>query len=206
MKRFSVLIVACLALLGLSGCDQYGGVISMAIGDHVSNFDNGNMSHEQEHGTIAASEAIETLEFSSLDEFLLNFSTVKAGRATVDFANSATNTGFAALERLYLPTNIPEAYQLFRITVNEEAVSIWYLPEEYLGSEDAIWFAISQQRHFLFSFTRWNIESPMDGILRQNRSTEEDLIDGKYLFIEPNMFIWGSDSEVVTVCTYAATR
>ncbi|MCL2420400.1 MAG: hypothetical protein FWD03_00950 [Defluviitaleaceae bacterium] len=150
---------------------------------------------------IAASEVIDQLEFSSLEEFLVSYNTVRSGRAVGELAALSESVDFMGLERLYLPVAIPDDYQLFRIRVNEETVSFWYLSETDLVSEATIRDAIAQRRDFLFGFTRWNIESPMEGILRQNGATEEDLVDGRYLFIGSNMVIWASDRDVMTLYT-----
>jgi len=139
--------------------------------------------------------------FSSLEEFVLTYSTALAGRAGDDIAILAESMNLSTLERLYMPTNIPSEYQLYRITVDENAVTLLYLHSDDLVTEGMIWDALINQRHFKFVVTRWDIDSPMAGILAQTESTDADLIDGRYLFIEPNMFIWSSDRDVIYMYT-----
>jgi len=139
------------------------------------------------------------LEFTSLEEFLDSHRTVRAGKATGELACLAEKVNFAALEKLFFPTGIPAEFQIYKIITNKENASIWYLHKEDLTSEDKTRDAIVHQRHYLFSFTRLDIESPMDSILRQNFVSKEFLIEGKYLFVEPNQFIWASEREVLNI-------
>lgn len=144
------------------------------------------------------------LAFSSLNELIASYNATAASKANnvssrIDsiLPNLEESVNLLALERLYLPTNIPSEYQLHQITVFENNVSLVYLHIDDLVSEDTIVEALIHQRHFLFNFTRWNVESPMEGILQQNDATIDDLIDGKYLLVEPNLLIWASDNEVI---------
>jgi hypothetical protein len=108
----------------------------------------------------------------------------------------AESVDLLSLERFYLPVNIPETYRLFEIDICASSVGLWFLPEEYLVSEETTRIETARQRHFLFSFTRGlNMDDPMAGVMRQHGISEADLIDGKYLFREPNSFSWGSGGE-----------
>jgi len=141
----------------------------------------------------------DTLYFTSLVEFLESTRIARTGRAVGEFAELADSVNLLGLEEFYLPIGIPEAYKIYRISVTEDFVSLWYLPEEHLVSEGAARYAQARQQHFLFWFTRWDIDSPMESILGQFRVTEEDLIDGRYFFREPRTLRWASDSERVGV-------
>jgi hypothetical protein len=105
------------------------------------------------------------------------------------------------LEKFYLPTNIPETYTLFNISMNENFVRLWYLPEEHLVSEDAILYAISQRRDFLFFFTRKDMDSPKQELLDDFGMIEEELIDGRYVFHRPNLFLWASERSILHMYT-----
>jgi len=71
-----------------------------------------------------------------------------------------------------------------------------------LGSEMDIINAIAFGQHFLLSVTRGlNLENPMVGVLEQHRITEADLIDGEYYFDGRNLFIWGSNGEILMLYT-----
>ena len=145
------------------------------------------------------------LEFSSLENFLTAHRAVNAGEdiytlvefwigrnSSATFADTIERLGFASLERLYLPTGIPETHQLFRITVFECTVEFWYLPEAYLVTENPIRLSINPNRDFIFNFSRdreWDLRS----LMRQNRLTEDDLINNKYLLFMPDWLWWESD-------------
>jgi len=151
-----------------------------------------------------ASFLIDELEFSSLTEFLKAHQAAVTNRSTGISVGLDESADLAGLENLYLPTGIPETYRLFMILVNENFVTLWYLPEEHLISEEAIRFAINRQQHFLFSFTRGHVErfgSPKDALLRQFHISESDLIDGRYYFNGRNFFMWASDNEQMFLYT-----
>ena len=198
MKQFLILCITILLLILLIVCGYYIDDITVVnngiIADYYDDF------HEQEL-TIAYSRVIDELVFSSIDDFLSGYMMVKNGRATGELAAMAESVDLMALERFHLPIGIPETYQLYQIVINELAVSIRFLPEEYLDSELATLNAIANQRDFHFAFYRWDLDRPMDGVLRQNRATEECLINERYLFVEPNMFLWGDDRTVFLLYT-----
>ena len=60
----------------------------------------------------------------------------------------------ASLHDYFVPTGIPEAYQLYKITAGASDIGFWYLPEECLSLGDAILEAEAGQKHFLFLSTR----------------------------------------------------
>ncbi|MCL2571305.1 MAG: InlB B-repeat-containing protein [Defluviitaleaceae bacterium] len=146
---------------------------------------------------ICTPEASDPLVFLSLDEFIVNHNAIALDRG----GSVADIINLAGLERLYLPSNLPLEYQLYRLMINENAVNLVYLHIDDMISEDTVMDALIQQRHFQFSFTRWDVDSPMEGILQQMGATEDDLINGRYLFVEPNMLIWASDREVIYMYT-----
>ena len=151
----------------------------------------------------ALSIAVDTLEFSSLEELLAAHKAVREGTATGKLAELAGNNRgeysikLAELDELYVPTGIPAGYKLYKIEVNYLRVSYIYLAESDLVSEETIDRAISQQKEFAFTIYRWKLDNPMDGILRQNNATKRDLIGGVYLFEEPHGLAWGSSSAVL---------
>ena len=175
--------------------------------------------YDEDETEIFATGVISSLEFSSLEEFLACYIIASEGRSggdisefvsgfqmrfsDSDLAEVVADTNFTAFETLYLPVGIPEDFQLHRITVNEVSVALWFLHEDDLVSERAIWDAIANQRRFHFIISRWDYDSSalMENVLRQNNATREDLIDGKYLFVAPNMFIWTSDREILSLYT-----
>ena len=145
----------------------------------------------------ALSIAVDTLEFSSLEEFLEAYKAVCEGTATGELAELAGNDRgqysikFAELDELYLPTGVPEDYKLHKIGINYLRVFYIYLHKNDLISEEAIQRAILEQKEFHFSVFRWKLDYPMEGTLRQSGATEKNLIGGVYLFEKPNSLTWG---------------
>ena len=160
-----------------------------------------NLSVDIQDKDFFVSEMADYLAFSSLNEFITSYNAMIAGRTDNDFARLADNVNLLDLHRMYKPVNIPDEFHLHKLVVYEQMVIFWYFHKDDLVSEDTILDAIAQQQHFLFNFTRWDIESPMDGIILQNNATASDLINGQYLFIEPNLFIWSSSKEVIFMYT-----
>jgi len=160
------------------------------------------------------SRLVDELEFASMEDFLSSYTIASEGRAEGDIADLVTDwnpafadsdfadvveaTELASLEMLYQPTNIPEGFQLYRVTVNERNVAFWYLHEDDLVSEEATQEALDQQRYFLFNVSRRDGDASalMDGVLRRNRASAEDLIDGRYLSVAPNALVWASDGVI----------
>ncbi|MCL2408766.1 MAG: hypothetical protein FWC96_04030 [Oscillospiraceae bacterium] len=216
MKRFLIISVTVILILALTGCGQNSETdleIEAAVGV-ITDLETDAETVEWQEESVAASDAPDTLRFSSLEEFLLSYIAVKDGMRAEGFMPTSVHGNFEhfsemaesvdllSLERFYLPVNIPEEYKIFRIAVTEYHVTIRFLPEEHLGSETDILLARADSQDFQFSFTRkLNLENPMAGIMEQFGVTEADLIDGKYLFLEPNLFLWGSNREILSLYT-----
>ena len=182
MKRLIFLCITLALILALAGCGQ-------------SNHD------DQESGThdeIAVSVPVDALVFGSLEEFLDTYRGISL-RGVVD--SLADSVNLLGLTNFYLPIGIPENFELHRIEVNPYFVIISYLPREYLVSEEMIRYGYWNFRHFQFTFTRWDIDNPMSGILEQFSMTERDLIDGKYFVGLTNSVIWASEREVLHLYT-----
>ena len=81
------------------------------------------------------------VSFSSLDEFVSYLNSEEKGE---DIAN------LASLKSYYLPTAIPEGYELYKITAGAADIGFWYLPQEFLSSVESMRDAEAQQKHFLF--------------------------------------------------------
>jgi len=78
------------------------------------------------------------------------------------------------------------------ISVHSGYVSIYYLHEDHLLSEETVRYALFHHLFLAFGMRRWDFEFPMEGILRQSNATERDLINGIYLFQPPRRFVWGA--------------
>ncbi|MCL2409810.1 MAG: hypothetical protein FWC96_09440 [Oscillospiraceae bacterium] len=205
MKKFSIVIIAFIILFALAGCGQNGETdVEEGVGTEVeTEADTWTEVEEWQEGSLAGSFIPDELRFSSLEEFLLSYLGAMSSRARGGaLSELEESVDLLSLERFYLPMNIPEEYRLFRILVDEYNVSLWFLPEEHLGSDMAISNATASSRHFLLGVTRGlNLENPKAEIVEGYGITEEDLIDGKYYFNGWNMFIWGSEGEILILYT-----
>jgi hypothetical protein len=116
------------------------------------------------------------------------------GRTDDEFLVRAEHVNFSSLERFYLPTGIPETFRLHAIEVYETFVLITYFPETRMVAEAAIRGEDHYNQSFYFQFFRWDTDDPRSGVLQQEGLVTDDLIDGKYFFIEwPSVLYWFSE-------------
>ena len=142
---------------------------------------------------ISISSPPEVLEFSSLEEFLAAHEAVREGTADAELTRKAELTAFAELEEIFFPTAIPESYQIYKILVHSAYVSVYYLHEDHLVSEEAALDAMANLLFFDFCSYRSESNCPMASILQQRKATERDLVNGIYLFEPPRRFTWGAE-------------
>ena len=122
---------------------------------------------------------------------LVVFSDIDAFTAYAFSAEKETDTAeLASLRDYFVPTGIPETYQLYKITAGIADIGFWYLPEECLSSTDTILEAESSQKHFLFLSARGTKE--LGSVMTQFGAAEDELVDGKYLVCEGKV-IWKQD-------------
>lgn len=211
MKKLIIISIVLIIALVLVGCGQNDELETVVEVDTRT-----TVTSDLERETVSVSAIPNMLMFSSLEDFLHSYLAIGDGRGRGAFVGeySASRTDatltdvldavdLLSMENFYIPVNIPEGHKLFRIAVYENRaneVIMWFLPEEYLGSE---WWEVQGAIHqygYQFSFTRnWNVENPMVYIMEQFGATEEDLIDGKYLFDGRNWFIWASGTELLNL-------
>jgi hypothetical protein len=144
------------------------------------------------------------LEFSSLEELLDAYQAVKEGAADAELAKLAESVNFLDLDELYVPTNIPDPYQLHAIRVDYLAVTYQYLLEEDRISWETVLEARSQKREFFFGVYRWDPDRSMTitSILQSDNKTVSDLFGGIYLRdsrfgSDTNRLYWGSERVVL---------
>jgi len=206
--------IAVILLLALVGCGQSGEEIDIPDtnpGDVVY-YVHGQLHHEQVHGHMESAE----LRFSSLEEFLHTYIAVRDGISAEGFMPESLSGHFdifsemvagvdlLSLEKLYLPTALPEGYQIFEILLSEWSVSLFYLHEEHLISEFASFDAVMSQQHFQFWFPRRSIEPPVEIVItdhmRRHGITEDDIIDGTYLYLHfINSIDWVFDNMLMSL-------
>ena len=173
MKRFFLTAIAFFLMFALASCNQ--------------------ISESNETTEATQEETTERLhghsyaflpDFTSIEDLIEAQKTVREGKAVGDLTVEATaaaveNTNFTELKKLYVPTAIPEGYHLTGIRVLESTVMFWHSSE-------------SDDQDFLCTTAR-NADFTLDKTLRYYNATEEDLVDGKYFFIEPNGLCWELD-------------
>jgi len=159
------------------------------------------------------------IEFSTLENFLTAIEAIQTdgddiaslvedlpdmGRDSY-LENVMERTKLQSIETLYLPIGIPEEFEIRRVTVSEHYIAFRYLPREIVpASRDEFWLAMTRSPSFEFTISRKQIPNQLDAILERDSLCLDDLIDGKYLFLEPNLFVWESDGRLITL--YITTR
>jgi hypothetical protein len=140
--------------------------------------------YEYEEPNICSS-PVRGLWFASIEELLNAYVAAREGRTFSDSMGGACfradDINFTALDTIYLLTNLPEAYQLVSIYVHERGLRILYVADE--GSR-------FNNPSFSFHFAHftdeeldsWGMSTPLGSFMEQFGFTEEDYIDGKYLF------------------------
>ena len=199
MKRISIVILAVIVVV-TSGCsasqtthDDNSG-INEVISNHGSEkaventspvfTDSGPLPNFAWDPANAPLEII----FLSLEEFV----------SYIEEPGENADYDLGKFDKYYLPNGLPDNYKLYKITAGIPDVGFWYLPEECLISRETIMEAESLSRHFLFIFTRWGLESPMDGIKVQHGFTDENLVNGKYLLESmPYILFFEADGELM---------
>ena len=141
---------------------------------------------------IMVTPAIDFTEFLTLEDFLNAY-----------IAVGTENTIFASLEILYLPAGIPEEFEIGLITVTEYYVAFRFLPKEVSPqNRNEFWDAMSQYPSFEFSiFWVEDAEYEMGRILQDRNVSRAELIDEKYLFDYPNLFVWEGDGALLSLYT-----
>ena len=127
--------------------------------------------------------------FDSLESFLEYASAAESGDGYADLAS---------LEYFYLPTGLPEGYQLVKINAAGMDIGFYYLPADAAASEENVRMVDTIKDHIQFISSRgvYKFESEME----QFGVTAEDLIDGKYIlheYAEKMMVIWEEDGNVL---------
>ena len=105
------------------------------------------------------------------------------------------------LEKYYMLKNVPDGYELYKITAGSFDIGFWYLPSAALASAESIWAAEAAQEHFLFISPR--AELKLSDTLLQHGMTKDDLLDGKYYFKKSTtpVIIWEYDGLVMLLYT-----
>ena len=154
-----------------------------------------------------------SLSFASLQELMSACKTAREGGDMTKYvpewvedpAEYVETINLAALDKIYLPTNIPEPYRLNGIFVYEEGVRVRYLREEDLASEYARQLTHVTFQYYSFYFSRSDHDS-MDDVLRANHLTNKDLVDGKYWLSGDRTLRWVMDGRIMCLDLAASTE
>jgi len=149
-------------------------------------------------GSVAALTVVDWLQFHSLEEFLYAYELVRSGDATGTLATMAVAADLASLVELPLLTVIPDGFKLDVIRAHNETVSLYYVPESFLVSEVAR-LNVSSEVSFQLRITRWDMNDPMEGIMRQFGFGEEDMVDGVFFRERTNSLHLAHGNERITL-------
>ena len=112
LRRLLTLLTILFTVLIITGCAQNELESTPTVENTPRKQESGRMSVEN------------YLIFDSLEEFLDAYTAEKEGRVPSDWISE--HVDFVSLDTLHLPVNLPEEYQLARITVDKYSVSIRY--------------------------------------------------------------------------------
>ena len=155
------------------------------------------IEQNEESDMSNSSPSPEMLQYNSLEDFINDIRKVRMGEATGELAEIAERMNLSSIDRVYIPTGIPDSYKIFNVAVNENSVNILFMQDEYLASISTQMDAVIAQQHFAFNFTRKSFEDPLAGVMQQFEVTEEGLIEGKLLLDPPNSITWGHDGRMM---------
>ena len=219
MKQLLLIAIAFFLMLALFGCGSCGETNEMRRTNPVENEATNHITEDEQEceestrkqeyeepvqkttGNPAeyswSAHPWDLLTCASLEQLLESHSAIREGKAVGELSGITELLDFVALEKLCVPINIPKEYLLYEINVYKAVVCFTYLREEDMVSVDAITDACIKKRSFEFRFFYPENESSMEGMLAQEGATKKDLIDGKYLFREPNELLWVLDGNLI---------
>jgi len=201
MKRILAMGIAMLLMLALAGCGEYADEVTQAseassvtsepndFDEAISRLSEPVSVEEALLETLTGPHSISySLSFASLQELMRACKTARDGGDLTKYvpewvenpAVYAETINLAALDKIFLPTNIPEPYRFRGISVYGDGVSIRYLREEHSGTEPEAYL-----ERYSFRFTR--------------RATEEELNDGKELLCGTNRLEWTFDGREMSL-------
>lgn len=177
MKRTIIILTAVLCLLLCCGCQKTELAETepertqeeQTVGEEIKTDDAveepDDDAIDDEEGVFV--DPIDTVAFSSLEEF---------NEAIYNAPEDDDIADLAHLDVYYLPTSLPDGYELYKIVAGSYDIGFWYLPEECLNSEAEAAGAEVQGKDFLFISGRGEVFSE---IMKQFGKTE--LIDDTYI-------------------------
>jgi len=205
LKQFSIMIAVLFVVLAITGCMEYEpeNAVMAELSDSYTAIDV-SLLNEGTNTEIEIYEAhedekefyvsrVEYLWFTSLEEFLDAYVAASEGRVSSDLNTEAItrHVDFASLGEIHLLTNIPEAFQIAQVTVFDTAITFVYsakgerdIHDEWSNPRSNPYFQLHYTRWTYEDLESWGINSPLEGIMLQNGFTENDFIDGKYLYCE----------------------
>jgi hypothetical protein len=187
MKRTIIILIAVVCLLLIYGCQKTKPAETASGQEQTQEKQAGGEEiktdeevQEPEDDVIDDEEGVfvdpvDTVAFYSLEEFNEAILNAPEGDDIADLAN---------LDVYYLPTSLPDGYELYKIVAGSYDIGFWYMPEECLSSEKEAASAEVQGRYFLF--------------ISGNRLTEE-LRDGVFTIEKGvrDMVSWNADGHTL---------
>lgn len=189
-KMAAIIVFLLVVSMALLGCNiQNESPVKNETNSPTTSINEHNSAdaNAEEQDEIFASE-VDLMSFASLEDFSSYLKNAKKGGDVADLA---------MLDEYYLPAGIPDEYKLYKITAGIVDIGFWYLPEEYLVSNDAILGAEAEQKHFLFISPRRS--SDMDNMVEQFNINRNELIDERYYVHESStdIVLWEEDAKTL---------
>lgn len=196
MKKVYVLIVFLVVTTIFLGCTQKSDNIDLnvqTLDEQNINDENDIKDHEQQYDEKIWDSEPDLIVFGSEYEFV---EAIKAAKKT----NEPDIADLAKIDFYFVPTKIPESYVLYKILAGKADIAFFYLPEDRLNSMDSILEAESLRQHFRLVYTRWDMDDPMGGIMRQMNVNESELKRGAFIFDEKDSSVyWTQERELLWV-------
>lgn len=189
-KQIYALVVIMLISIIFGGCYKTD-IESNAHSEDVQNADDIHQHSEnleEENEEPADVSVADLIAFASIEEFNNYVAKAEKGDDVAELYR---------LQEYYTPSGIPENYVLYKITAGIVDIGFWYLPKEYLSSEDEILKGESQQKHYLFISPR--NPSSIENIKQQFSLKDEELINEKIYVLQSstNIVFWEQDGHVM---------
>ncbi len=166
MKKLFCIVAAVLCLLLLVSCGAREAAVEII--DDIRREITGEPEVWVTEPALPAFESLEQfIEYAeTADESEYDYERIKLGE----------------LEKIILPSSMPEDYELYFIQAGSDHIALWYLPEDCLSD-----IRVSEMRNLNFYF-EYHREGKLKSILKEANVKKSDLIDGKYLY-------WKNDYE-----------
>lgn len=173
MKRIIILLLSVIYLVMFSGCTQ-------STPNNISDDQTADNIKSEEADIEIKDGEIEIEEDSACEDGLIGFSSLEEFEDAIENAVEGGDVAdLASLDMYYLPTGIPDGYELYKISAGVVDIGFWYLPTSYLESGESTLQAEAQRQHFLFISPR-NTHK-FENVQEQFGVSDDELVDDYFI-------------------------